>query len=158
MISVSSIQTGANAAAAASDTPSRLPQKTLGQQDFMKLLAVQFQMQDPMKPMEDTAFIAQTAQFTALENSTAMTSELTRLREEQQRVVANSYLGHNVTVELADGTSASGAVSAVVNEASGPKLVIKGEKHALSAVLRVEPGLVSAPANPPANPPANARA
>jgi len=151
MASVSSVLSGSNAATATGDTASRLPQKTLGQQDFMKLLAVQFQMQDPMKPMEDTAFIAQTAQFTALENSTVMTSELTRLREEQQRVVANSYLGHSVTVELADGTSATGAVAAVVNEASGPKLVIKGEKHALSAVLRVEPGLVSAPAIAPVN-------
>ncbi|MBL9210956.1 MAG: hypothetical protein JNL92_10850 [Opitutaceae bacterium] len=151
MASVSSISSGSNALAGTGDTASRLPQKVLGQQDFMKLLAVQFQMQDPMKPMEDTAFIAQTAQFTALENSTAMTSELTRLREEQQRVVANSYLGHHVTVELADGTSATGAVAAVVNEASGPKLVVNGEKHALSAVLRVEPNRVSAPAIAPVN-------
>ncbi len=151
MASVSSVSSGSNAAAGASDTASRLPQKMLGQQDFMKLLAVQFQMQDPMKPMEDTAFIAQTAQFTALENSTAMTSELTRLREEQQRVVANSYLGHHVTVELADGTAVTGAVAAVVNEPTGPKLVVNGEKHALSAVLRVETSPVSAPAIAPVN-------
>ena len=124
----------------------------------MKLLAVQFQMQDPMKPMEDTAFIAQTAQFTALENSAAMTSELTRLREDQQRVVANSYLGHSVTVELADGTSATGNVAAVVKDDSGPKLIINGEKHDLSAVLRVESGLVSAPGIAPAIPPVNAGA
>jgi flagellar basal-body rod modification protein FlgD len=150
MASISSISSGANAAAGVADPALRLPQKMLGQQDFMKLLAVQFQMQDPMKPMEDTAFIAQTAQFAALENSAAMSSELTRLREEQQRVVANSYLGHQVTVALADGKSATGGVAAVENEASGPKLVINGEKYALSSVLRVEPLVVSAPATAPA--------
>lgn len=149
MASISSISSGEIATAGVAAPASRLPQKMLGQQDFMKLLAVQFQMQDPMKPMEDTAFIAQTAQFTALENSTAMTAELTRLREEQQRVVANSYLGHQVTVELGGGKTAIGGVSAVENEASGPKLVINGEKYALSSVLRVEPRVVSAPATAP---------
>lgn len=149
MATISPISSGASAGSGATDAAARLPQKALGQHDFMKLLAVQFQMQDPMKPMEDTAFIAQTAQFTALENSTAMTSELARLRQDQQRAVANSYLGHRVTVELADGKTVMGQVSAIENSSSGPQLVVNGEKHPLSAVLRVEPGLVSAPANAP---------
>ena len=65
--------------------------------------------------------------------------------------MANSYLGHQVTVELADGTTATGPVSAIENSTSGPQLVVNGEQHALSAVLRVEPGLVSAPATAPVN-------
>lgn len=146
MATISPVSSGTSAGSSATEATTRLPQKMLGQQDFMKLLAVQFQMQDPMKPMEDTAFIAQTAQFTALENSTAMTSELVRLRQDQQRAVANSYLGHRVTVELAEGKTATGAVSAVENSTSGPQLVVNGEKYALSTVLRVEPGLVSNPA------------
>lgn len=146
MATISPITSATNATSGLGDTGSRLPQKILGQQDFMKLLAVQFQMQDPMKPMEDTAFIAQTAQFTALENSTAMTAELSRLRQDQSRVVANSYLGHRVTVELADGSSVTGGVSAIENAASGPQIVVNGERYGLSSVLRVEPGLVSAPA------------
>ena len=151
MATISPVSSGASAGSSATDSAARLPQKVLGQHDFMKLLAVQFQMQDPMKPMEDTAFIAQTAQFTALENSTAMTSELVRLRQDQQRAVANSYLGHRVTVELPDKTTVTGPVSAVENSASGPQLVLNGEKHPLSAVLRVEPGLVSATATAPSS-------
>jgi len=151
MATISDVSYATNPASGSNDSAARLPQKVLGQQDFMKLLAVQFQMQDPMKPMEDTAFIAQTAQFTALENSTAMTNELVRLRQDQSRAVANSYLGNRVTVELADGTTATGAVSAVENAAAGPQLVVNGEKYGLSSVLRVEPGLISAPATVPLN-------
>src|SRR5437763_16818854 len=101
MSSVSSVSSGSSASSilGTSDTPTRVPQKTLGRDDFMKLLAVQFQMQDPMKPMEDTAFIAQTAQFSALEQSTTMADQLTQMRGDQQKTVANSYLGHRVTVD-----------------------------------------------------------
>ena len=60
-------------------TPVVKSQKTLGSDDFMKLLAVQFKTQDPMKPMEDTAFIAQMAQFTSLSQSQAMTAEMVKL-------------------------------------------------------------------------------
>ncbi len=35
----------------------------LGQEDFLKLMTVQLQNQDPFKPMEDGQFIAQMAQF-----------------------------------------------------------------------------------------------
>jgi flagellar basal-body rod modification protein FlgD len=146
MASISSVSSGNGATYTAADTASRVPQKVLGRDDFMKLLAVQFQMQDPMKPMEDTAFIAQTAQFSALEQSKAMADEIGQLRSDQQRAVANSYLGHRVTVELADGTTASGDVTAVDNAGANPRLVVNGESHAISSVLRVEPRVVSAPA------------
>jgi flagellar basal-body rod modification protein FlgD len=148
MSSISSISNTNPATLGADDASSRIPQKTLGRNDFMKLLAVQFQMQDPMKPMEDTAFIAQTAQFSALEASTNMATELGLMRADQQRGVANSYLGHRVTVDLGAGETATGDVSAIDNSGDNPRLVVGGETYPLSAVLRVEPSLTSAPAAP----------
>jgi len=47
----------------------RVPNKVLGQNDFLQLLVTQMQNQDPMSPMQDTEFIAQMAQFTSLEQS-----------------------------------------------------------------------------------------
>ena len=83
-----------------SATLAATPKKTmLGQDDFLKLLAVQFKSQDPMKPMEDTAFIAQMAQFTALDQSKSLLSEMTRLRSSQDIVTANSYIGRKVTFD-----------------------------------------------------------
>ena len=135
--------------ASASQTAARLPQKALGQDDFLKLLAVQFQVQDPMKPMEDTAFIAQMAQFSALEQSSALARDMTALRGDQQRAVANTYLGHRVTVDAGEGASVTGDVTAIDASGGEPKLIVAGNSYSLSAVLRVEPGLVTAPAPTP---------
>ena len=150
MASVSAISPGSVSYAQTEDssstsTASRTPQKVLGQQDFLKILAVQFQSQDPMKPMEDTAFIAQMAQFSALEQSSSMAGDMAAMRADQQRVAANSYLGHRVTVTTADGKTATGDVTAVDASGSAPKLLVGGASYSLSDVLRVEPGLVTAP-------------
>lgn len=44
----------------------------LGQDDFLKLLVTQLQNQDPLKPMDNQAFIAQTAQFSQLNQMTEL--------------------------------------------------------------------------------------
>ncbi len=43
------------------------PKKELGKDDFMKLLVLQYQNQNPLEPMEDTEMIANMAQFSSLE-------------------------------------------------------------------------------------------
>lgn len=153
MSSISPITSGNGVSYAtdASSTASRVPQKALGQNDFLKLLATQFKAQDPMKPMEDTAFIAQMAQFSALEQSSTMAKDIAVLKTDQQRTAANSYLGHRVTVDVGDGTTATNDVTAIDVSGSEPKLVVGGKNFSLSAVLRVEPGQITAPAPQPVN-------
>jgi flagellar basal-body rod modification protein FlgD len=114
--------------------------KTLGSEDFMKLLAVQFQQQDPMKPMEDTAFIAQMAQFSSLEQSKTMAQQMAALRADQQLLTGNSYLGRTITVEEADGKLSTGVVTALDNSAAeGVRLSIGDKSYPLSSVRRIEP-------------------
>lgn len=128
----------------------RIPQKNLGQNDFLRLLATQFKTQDPMKPVEDTAFIAQMAQFTALQQSGTMSDTMTAMRADQQRATANSYLGHSVTVDDGTGRLVTGDVTAIDATGTTPQLVVNGSTFSLSAVLRVEPGRVSVPVTSPA--------
>lgn len=145
MTSVNSVNSASQLNKTASELGSRVPQKNLGQGDFLKLLAKQFQTQDPMKPMEDTAFIAQMAQFTSLEQSKSMSEEMTAMRTDQQRTAANSYLGHRVTVSDGKGGTETGDVLAVNSSSGDPTLVINGKPFALSAVILVEPAQPVAP-------------
>ncbi|HUG11279.1 MAG TPA: flagellar hook capping FlgD N-terminal domain-containing protein [Opitutaceae bacterium] len=112
---------------------------TLGSEDFMKLLAVQFQQQDPMKPMEDTAFIAQMAQFSALDQSNSFVRELGILRAEQRQVLAQGYLGRQLTVTDGKGGIVTGEVSGIEHASDGPRVVIGENTYSLSSVLLVEP-------------------
>lgn len=144
---------GAYAAAGETATPARAVRKTLGQDDFMKLLAVQFQSQDPMKPMEDTAFIAQMAQFTSLDQSTSLVQQMTQLRTNQDIATATSYVGRKVTLAAGDAGPVSGDVSGVDLGNGTPRLMVGGSLYPISAVLRVEPGTPpTVPSTPPTGP------
>jgi flagellar basal-body rod modification protein FlgD len=127
-----------SSSSAASGASARNAKKALGQEDFLKLLAVQFQSQDPMKPMEDSAFIAQMAQFTSLEQSSSMNTTMSQIRAEQRVATANSYLGLVAVVEDKDGNLKSGQVTAVDTTTDTPKLEIDGKYYDVSSVLRTE--------------------
>jgi flagellar basal-body rod modification protein FlgD len=74
---VSQIQSAAAAtqqAAATKNDPSQL-----GESDFLKLLTTQLQQQDPTQPMDNTAMVAQLAQFSALEQMTNVNTTLTQM-------------------------------------------------------------------------------
>ena len=125
------------------------PKKTmLGQEDFLKLLAIQFQSQDPMKPMEDTAFIAQMAQFTALDQSKSLLAEMTQLGASQDIVTANSYIGRHVTLDAGDDALVSGDVTGIELTDGAPRLIVGDKTYDLSAVLLVEPAKPTAAPTP----------
>ena len=52
---------------------------SLGADDFIKMLSAQLQNQDPTKPADNTAMVAQLAQFTSLSAQTSMGSTLTQI-------------------------------------------------------------------------------
>ena len=62
-----------------SDTARQLSGQTLGKDDFLRLLLTQLQHQDPLNPMDNTQFIAQTAQFTSLEQLQNINTALGKL-------------------------------------------------------------------------------
>lgn len=74
-----------------SSTPTSGGQQTLGQSDFLKLLVTQLQNQDPLKPVDNQEFIAQTAQFSQLDQMTKLVSLMEKsvaLQEAAQNTTA----------------------------------------------------------------------
>lgn len=55
----------------------RTPKTELGKNDFLELLAAQLSYQNPLEPMTDTAFVAQLAQFSSLQQMENMSNALT---------------------------------------------------------------------------------
>jgi flagellar basal-body rod modification protein FlgD len=116
----------------------RVTKKALGQEDFFKLLAVQFSSQDPLKPMDDTSFIAEMANFSALENSTQLTKAFDRFSSEQGFATAQSLLGRNVTLLDPDNREVTGLVSAVYQTDDDTRITVNGTDYTVGSVRRVE--------------------
>jgi flagellar basal-body rod modification protein FlgD len=159
---VNSINNTASEPWNAANSASVLPDKTLNQDDFLKLLVAQMTSQDPMNPQSNTDFAAQMAQFSALQTSQKTESEMAKLQANQQIEQANGLLGRNVIVRNGDGISASGTVSAVQISAGTPRILINGVAYDLSQVLSIQatasttapaPQSGTVPAKPPMAPP-----
>jgi len=86
------------------DTPVKEsgPRNVIGKDDFMKLLMVQLQNQDPLKPMDHEQFSAQLAQFSSLEQLTNIGKGIDKLHGgmgEEQKLQALGMIGRKVTAQ-----------------------------------------------------------
>ncbi|HEU5081185.1 MAG TPA: flagellar hook capping FlgD N-terminal domain-containing protein [Opitutaceae bacterium] len=132
--------------AADAKTSARIPQKELGQDDFLKLLTVQLSKQDPMKPMEDTAFIAQMAQFSTLQQTQAMSENIAKMSATSDLASASAMIGRSVTfVTDKDGGTTTGTVTGLDSSDGTMRLEVGDTSYPISNVVRVE-NAVTAPA------------
>lgn len=123
-----------------------MPVQKLDQDDFIKILVAQLTSQDPMNPQKDTEFVGQMAQFSALESTKSMQTEIQTLR-------ANSMIGQTVEVAVNREVNVVGEVSGVVNEKGVPKIIIGEKSYSLSDVVRVD-ATIAPTTNVPATAPA----
>ena len=119
---------------------SRIPVRTLGQDDFLKLVVAQLTSQDPLNPQKDTEFIAQMAQFSQLEQAKTMQTDMAGLRTDQAFLQANSLLGCSVELEDAQGVITRGTVSAVQFTGGVPMIVVNGQPRYIGEVISISPG------------------
>jgi flagellar basal-body rod modification protein FlgD len=119
------------------DGSSRVPQKTLNQDDFLKLLVTQMTSQDPLNPQQDTQFIGQMAQFSALQESQSMQQDMAKMSQTQQILQANAMLGRSVVLQTDQDTQTSGIVSRVQIQAGAPLIFVNGQPYDLSTVLSI---------------------
>lgn len=124
---------------------SSIPQKSLGKDDFLRLLVAQLQNQDPLSPMEDKEFVAQMAQFSSLEQMANLNNNLTafmaiqRARDEELALSrAVELMGLEVEAKLPEtGETLSGTVTGVKMQSGLAYLVLAGLDVPYSAVQRV---------------------
>ena len=91
-----------------STTKTTKPNSVLGKDDFLQLLVTQLRYQDPTKPMSNEQFIAQTAQFSALEQMQKLNSSINSLLELQKtdsKTSALALIGKKVTAETSANSS-----------------------------------------------------
>jgi flagellar basal-body rod modification protein FlgD len=104
---------------------------------FLQLLVAQMKYQDPSNPADSSEFLAQTAQFTALEKMQEVADQTSQLVALQVAFGASSMVGRTVTYPAADGTISTGVVDSVQFGATGPVLKVDGNDVFLAQVQSV---------------------
>lgn len=145
-IPTTSAMTGGGPTAATKPTSS-----AMGKDDFLKLMTTQLRRQDPMKPVDDTAFLAQMAQFTSLEQLTNLGTTAAQQLSAESVSQALALSGRTVTYTGQDGAPRTGVVDAVVFDGGVPTLTVGG-------VPGIAPGVVSAVHGTPGAPASGAPA
>ncbi len=111
---------------------------TVSKNEFLQLLVAQLKYQDPLQPQDSTAFVAQLAQFSQLEQGATTNSTLQTIADAQlasQRSDMTKLIGHKVTANASALTldpkngappnllinlpSAASSVQVVVTNAAG---------------------------------------
>ena len=116
--------------------PTTAANDRLGKDDFLKLLVAQLKYQNPLSPMDGTAFVAQTAQLTMTESLT----ELSKLQEtsvaDGNRRSAAELVGRTITYDNG-GKIIEGTVTSALMNGGNPVLLIGKTEVPLGAVLEV---------------------
>ena len=113
----------------------RTASQELGKDDFLKLLITQLANQDPLKPMENTEFIAQMAQFSSLEQMTNMSTGFTQLANMLSSSEAVSTVGK--TVQIADGDNVITGTVEATTRGENPMIVVDSNLYSMEQVQRI---------------------
>ena len=101
--------------------PASSSSATVDYNAFLRLLIAQLQNQDPLNPVDSTEYMAQLAQFSAVEQSIQVNQKLDTLLTSSALSQADALIGRTVTSAAGD---ISGTVEAVNITSSGGVAVL----------------------------------
>jgi flagellar basal-body rod modification protein FlgD len=96
----------------------------IAQEDFLRILLAQLRFQDPLKPVDNQQFVAQLAQFSALELSRQQSERIDQLADIQATDQAIALLGRTVEIGAATGSRTVGKVTAISISSGEPRLTV----------------------------------
>jgi flagellar basal-body rod modification protein FlgD len=85
----------------------------MGSDMFLKLLVAEMKYQDPSSPMSSSDMMAQTATMTQTQSLQQLAEQSTQQLALQRSLTAGALVGHSVSYTADDGSTKTGAVSAV---------------------------------------------
>ena len=135
----STAATLANLSTSTTSTPaSSNPQGTLTAQDFMQLLTVQMENQDPTTPMDSNQEMQQIVHISSMQNMSTMSADLTQMTASQTWSLANSYLGRQVTLNDTNGNAVAGQITAINTSSSTPTVQVNGTYYPLTSLTSIQ--------------------
>jgi flagellar basal-body rod modification protein FlgD len=100
-----------------------LQSNSMGMQDFLKILLTQLNYQDPMKPMDNQQFMAQMAQFSSLQQTQQLNTNIEKLISNQSSLQSVGLLGRTIDI-ASNGGVITGRVSSLSLKEEAPLLSI----------------------------------
>ncbi len=129
-----------NGQVVSSSTPSTSKSATSQslQDQFLTLLVSQLKNQNPLEPMKNDEFLAQTAQFQALTEMQKLNKSMSTFMSQSQLNNASALIGKQVTALQSNGDTLTGVVTSARMNGSDIQLEIDGKFAPLSGVTKVE--------------------
>ena len=138
----------------------RVAKKTLGQEDFLKLLSTQLANQNPLEPSSDLNSISQMASFSSAQQMSELVTSLKSFIVTQDFASTQDMLGKYVTVTtektsatstgaaITEKTSTSGVVTSVGYDENGVSVIkIGGQSFSPADVTGISPSAQAAAAD-----------
>ena len=107
--------------------------KSMGKQDFLKLLVAQLKNQDPLAPQDNSQFVAQLAQFSSLEQGMGINDRLDKMMLQNQGM-ANS----NVINMVGDVATVKGSLITVDGSGLGKPLAFSQDRASDHTVVQIQ--------------------
>jgi flagellar basal-body rod modification protein FlgD len=114
----------ATAASAAATSGTGDGNLSVSQLDFLRLLVTQLSFQDPLKPMDNQEFLAQIAQFSALQETRQLGDKIDSLLGIQAAAQSVGLIGRTVEISTSSG-AAQGTVTTVTFSGGQPLLSLQ---------------------------------
>lgn len=136
-MAIDGVSATTSTAATTQNVKVKSPNDDIGQDAFMLLLLEQLKNQDPLKPMDDTQFMAQMAQFNSLTQLTEINATLGELMTAQTLSQGSAMIGQTVSGMSNTSQLITGVVSGLQITGGKITLEVDGNQMPLESVRTV---------------------